>query len=151
MTTAPQWSPVDTDTADLLTLLADDKGDFAVERLAPGTWAGKARAPGYVTEAFSVAIPHRGELRGVRIDLMPVRERVFQIYRDVAWGLLPGPQLWGIWTPREIFDHVRGRRPAGALGALTDFVEETYFSPRVPDEAILADASSRARAAMVER
>jgi hypothetical protein len=97
-----------------------------------------------------VTVPHRGELRGVRIDLLPVREKVFAIYRGVAQPLLPRPELWGVWTPREIFDHVRRKRRAGALGALTDFVEETYFSPRTPEEAIIPSAEASARAARQE-
>jgi hypothetical protein len=138
-------------SSDAAVLVSDEAGRFEVEPLPAGTWRVEVACFGFVTERFEVSIPHRGELRGVRVDLVPVRERVFHIYRDVALGLLPQPALWGVWTPREIFDHVRSRRPAGALGALTDFVEETYFSPRVPDESILPDASARARAAMVER
>jgi hypothetical protein len=137
--------------SDAAVLVSDADGRFGIDALPPGTWRVEVASFGYVTERFEISLPHRGELRGVRIDLLPVRERVFHIYRDVALGLLPSPGLWGVWTPREIFDHVRSRRPAGALGALTDFIEETYFSARVPDEAILPDASARARAAMIER
>jgi hypothetical protein len=41
-----------------------------------GDWSAAVRAHGHVTETFVVSIPHRGELRGVRVDLVPVRERV---------------------------------------------------------------------------
>ena len=64
---------------------------------------------------------------GARIDLLPVRERIFDIYREVAVPLLPEPRLWGVWTPRQIFRHVRSQRPASALSDLTDFVEDSYF------------------------
>ena len=98
---------------DAAVLVSDADGRFEIDALPPGTWRVEVASYGYVTERFEISLPHRGELRGVRIDLLPVRERVFHIYRDVALGLLPSPGLWGVWTPREIFDHVRSRRPAG--------------------------------------
>ncbi|HEX7702773.1 MAG TPA: carboxypeptidase-like regulatory domain-containing protein, partial [Kofleriaceae bacterium] len=86
-------------------------GTFAIEHLGIGEWRAEVAAPGHVTERFGVTIPHRGELRGVRIDLVPVRERVFQLYRRAAEPVLPEPRLWGIWSPRQIVDHVRTKRP----------------------------------------
>ena len=86
---------------------------------------------------FAVSIPHRGELRGVRVDLVPVRERVFQLYRRAAEPVLPEARLWGIWSPRQIVDHVRSKRPSPALAELTDFVEEVYFSSRLAAETVL--------------
>ena len=99
-----------------------------IEKLDTGEWRAEVAAPGHVTEQFSVTIPHRGELRGVRVDLVPVRERVFQLYRRAAEPVLPEARLWGIWSPRQIVDHVRSKRPSPALADLTDFVEEVYFS-----------------------
>jgi len=133
-----------------LVLLTDAAGRFELGPLHAGVWKAHARAAGYVTERFSATVPHRGELRDVRIDLMPVREQVFVIYRGVALRLLPRRELWGVWTPREILDHVRKRRPTGALGELTSFVEEAYFSARIPDEDVLAQAQRRAAAAKAE-
>src|SRR5690606_2079712 len=105
--------------------------------LDAGEWRARVSAQGFVTEAFTLTIPHRGELRDARIDLVPVREKIFAIYREVAEPLLPGADLWGIWTPRQIFDHVRRARPASALSTLTDFVEESFFSQRMPEESLL--------------
>jgi hypothetical protein len=126
-------------------------GSFALDKLALGEWRAEVAAPGHVTERFVVSIPHRGELRGVRIDLVPVRERVFQLYRRAAEPILPEPRLWGIWSPRQVVDHVRAHRPSPALAELTDFVEEVYFSQRVTDEAALPDASERVDLAIRER
>lgn len=126
-------------------------GSFAFEALAPGDWLAEAGAPGHVTETFVVSIPHRGELRGVRVDLVPVRERVFQLYRRAAEPVLPEPRLWGVWSPRQIVDHVRGKRPSPALADLTDFVEDLYFSARVADEAVLPDAADQVDRAIRER
>ncbi len=119
---------------------SDDNGRFVMSDLESGEWQARVSAHGYVTESFGVSIPHRGELRGAHIDLLPVRERVFSMYRGVARSLLPRPGLWGVWTPRQIFHHVRSLRPSPALSELTDFVEETYFSQRTSAESILEHA-----------
>lgn len=140
-------------------LLGDDEqerrtgedGSFAIEKLAVGDWKAEVAAPGHVTERFMVTIPHRGELRGVRIDLVPVRERVFQLYRRAAEPVLPEARLWGIWSPRQIVDHVRSKRPSPELADLTDFVEEVYFSPRLAAETILPGTSERVDRAIRER
>jgi hypothetical protein len=126
-------------------------GSFTIEKLAAGEWRAEVAAPGHVTERFAVTIPHRGELRGVRIDLVPVRERVFQLYRRAAEPVLPESRLWGIWSPRQIVDHVRSKRPSPALADLTDFVEELYFSPRLAAETVLTQASERVDRAIHER
>ena len=126
-------------------------GSFVLAGLVAGEWRAEVVAPGHVTERFGVTIPHRGELRGVRIDLVPVRERVFQLYRRAAEPVLPEPRLWGIWSPRQIVDHVRAKRPSPALVELTDFVEEIYFSPRLAAEAVLPQASERVERAVRER
>jgi hypothetical protein len=126
-------------------------GSFALEGLAMGDWFAEVLAPGHVTEKFVVSIPHRGELRGVRVDLVPVRERVFQLYRRAAEPILPEVRLWGIWSPRQVFDHVRSKRPSPALSELTDFVEEIYFSPRLAEETVLSAASEQVDRAIRER
>ena len=125
-------------------------GSFAIERLDAGEWRAEVAAPGHVTERFGVSIPHRGELRGARIDLVPVRERVFQLYRRAAEPVLPDARLWGIWSPRQIVDHVRAKQPSPALADLTDFVEEVYFSPRLAAETVLPTASDRVERAIRE-
>ena len=128
----------------------DAAGRFELEDLPAGTLAAEVACPGYVTERFPLPVPHRGELREARVDLLPVRERIFTMYREAAEPLLPRPELWGVWTPRQIVDHVRELRPAGALSALTDYVEEKYFSIRVPGEEEIPLAEERVRAARRE-
>jgi len=76
---------------------------------------------------------------------------VFQLYRRAAEPVLPESRLWGVWSPRQILDHVRGKRPAGALLELTDFVEEIYFSPRLAVETVLTEANERVDRAIRER
>ncbi len=128
-----------------------EDGSFVLEKLQPGEWRAEVAAPGHCTEKFGVSIPHRGELRGVRVDLVPVREKVFQLYRRAAEPLLPEARLWGVWSPRQIVDHVRSKRQSPALADLTDFVEEVYFSPRLAPETILATANERVEQAIRER
>jgi hypothetical protein len=111
-------------------------GSFTFDALPMGEWLAEVKAVGHVTETFVVSIPHRGELRGVRVDLVPVRERVFQLYRRAA---------------EPILDHVRSRRPTPALAELTSFVEEVYFSARVAEETVLPLASERVDRAIRER
>jgi hypothetical protein len=127
------------------------EGNFTFEALAVGEWQAEVAAPGHVTETFVVSIPHRGELRGVRVDLVPVRERVFQLYRRAAEPILPEPRLWGVWSPRQIVDHVRSKRPTPALADLTSFVEEIYFSARIAEETVLPAASEQVDRAIRER
>jgi hypothetical protein len=126
-------------------------GSFQIEKLETGEWRAEVTAQGHVTERFTVTVPHRGELRGVRVDLVPVRERVFQLYRRAAEPILPEPRLWGVWSPRQIVDHVRAKRPSPALADLTDFVEEVYFSGRLAAEGVLSEAGERVDRAIGER
>jgi 5-hydroxyisourate hydrolase-like protein (transthyretin family) len=142
---------VEHDTHGERTTTSDAHGGFEISELEPGTWTAHVTRFGYCEERFRVSIPHRGELRGARVDLLPVREKIFAMYREVAEPLLPQPKLWGVWTPRQVFDHVRNSRPAPALSELTDFVEETYFSQRTPDERALLDAAALIDAARDER
>jgi hypothetical protein len=128
-----------------------EDGTFAVEKLPMGELRAEVGAPGHVTEKFSLSVPHRGELRGVRVDLVPVRERVFQLYRRAAEPALPEARLWGIWSPRQIVDHVRAKRPSPVMSELTDFVEEIYFSSRLASESVLPAASERVDRAIRER
>jgi hypothetical protein len=136
---------------DLREAVGDQHGDFAVEDLPPGTLAAVVSAGGHVTVRFELAVPHRGELRGARVDLVEVRERIFSMYRTVAEPLLPSADRWGVWTPRQIVDAVRATRPAPALATLTDYVEEKYFSQRTPDEDELAEAGRQIAAAAGEQ
>lgn len=126
-------------------------GSFSIEKLETGEWRAEVAASGHIAERFAVTVPHRGELRGVRIDLVPVREKVFQLYRRAAEPVLPEARLWGIWSPRQIVDHVRAKRPSPALAELTDFVEEIYFSARLAEETVLPQAEGRVTRALNER
>lgn len=137
-------------------------GAFAVEDLPPADWRVEVVRHAHVTERFTLTIPHRGELRGARVDLMPVRERIFSLYKRAALPLLPDPAMWGVWSPRQVLDHVRrsigagraappGTAPTTEIAALTDFVEEAYFAAEQPGEDRLPDAQARVEAALREQ
>lgn len=126
-------------------------GGFTFEALAAGEWRCDVAMRGHVTERFPLTIPHRGELRGARVDLVPVRERIFSLYKRAALPLLPDPALWGVWSPRQVFDHVRKKKLSAALATLTDFVEASYFAARLPDEDVLPEAMGLVEAALGEQ
>jgi hypothetical protein len=125
-------------------------GIFEVE-LPDGAWKLTVSAPGHLPESVRILVPHRGELRKLRVSLVAIRERVFELYRRAAEPLLPKPDLWGIWTPRQVVDHVRRARRSPALSSLTDLVEEVYFSPRPPVDYAILETEERVAAAVAEQ
>jgi hypothetical protein len=131
------------------TVTTDAEGRFAIDALTAGQNEVTVRALGFITERFLIAVPHRGELRSVRIDVMPVRVRVMEVYRDAVLGLLPDPDRLWVWTPREVLVHTAVKQSdwAAPLSSLTRLVEETYYSGRLRDEVVLDEARRLARAA----
>jgi hypothetical protein len=130
---------------------ADDSGRFELPPLSEGSFTVRVRAHGYVSEQFDIQLPHKGELHGAHVDLMPVREKIFALYRGVARPLLPSAELWGIWTPRQILDHVRRLETGQALAELTDFVEDSFFSQRTPGEELIDVARDKIARVQEER
>jgi hypothetical protein len=123
------------------TVACDARGRFTVENLPPGKCLFTIFAPGYLPVRFERELPHRGELRGVRVNLQPLRAEILAIYKQVTLGFLPELRFAALWTPRELCDHVRksGALPP-SLSALSDLLEEAYYSPRIPGEDALAEA-----------
>jgi 5-hydroxyisourate hydrolase-like protein (transthyretin family) len=122
-------------------LETDLTGRFGVVRLPPGRYRVTVHAAGYLDERFAIGVPHRGELSGARVDLMPVRLRVLDIYREVALALLPTQDLLWVWTPHELLQ----RSDAGpSLAALTRLVEEITYSGRLGDESVITRAEGLA-------
>ncbi|PID38162.1 MAG: hypothetical protein CSB49_07015 [Proteobacteria bacterium] len=124
-------------------LESDAAGAFAVENLGAGPLALEVSCAGYVSERARLELPHRGNLRGLRIDLVPVRVRILELYRQVALDLLPKPRLWARWTPRDLLQHVRrADTTEPALEDLSALLERVYWSDAVAKE----DDLHRARA-----
>jgi hypothetical protein len=135
-------------------LEADRDGRFAVEGLAPGPLALTVDARAFVPEEIARELPHRGELRGLVVRLVPIKERVFAAWRALALPLLPNPAQAATLTPRELLAIARRRfllvGDDGALASLTALVEEACFGPRAPDLAMLAEAERRCASARSE-
>jgi hypothetical protein len=133
----------------VLSLTTDGQGRFASGPLAAGSHQVTVSVAGYVSERFGVQVPHRGTYHGVRVDLVPVRIRLLEIYKQAALPLLPDEGLWGCWTPRELMYH-RGRlsgRRNPPLEQLTLLLEHAYWSPLAVDERHLERARALARQA----
>lgn len=131
----------------VLELFSDAAGRFAIPGLPAGAHRIVVSRPGFVSEAFQVTIPHRGNLHGVRVDLVEVRVRLLEIYREAARPLLPGVQLWARWTPRELARHVGSRagRRNPELEGLTRVLEQAYWSAAPAEEVLLERARELAR------
>lgn len=126
----------------LLELRSGGGGRFKVPGLSSGVHQVRVGMHGYVSERFTVQIPHRGNLHGLRVDLVQVRVRVLEIYRAVALPLLPERDAWACWTPRRLCRHVgsvAGQRQ-WYLERLTDLLEEVYWSPVLADEQLVDHA-----------
>ena len=120
----------------------DERGRFAFEELPAGPLVVEVAAPGYVAEAFSRALPHRGELRGARVRLVPVRARIFDAWRRAATPLYPMGRSGDTMTPRELLAYVEKKRmlPHEPLAALTSLVEAAVWGSHAPSLDDLADA-----------
>jgi len=112
----------------------DEHGRFAFEELPAGELIVSVAAPGYVSEHFTRALPHRGELRGARVRLVPVRARIFDAWRRAAAPLSPAGRAVETMTPRELLAHVERKRlvPHERLAALTALVESAVWGARAP-------------------
>lgn len=126
----------------------DARGRFAVEELPAGPVLVEIAAPGYVGEQFTRTLPHRGELRGARVRLVPVRARIFDAWRRAAAPLYPSPKAAETMTPRELQLFVERRRllPHDRLTQLTNLVESAVWGPHAPSTADLAEAERLASA-----
>ena len=125
--------PVEGATIELRTGL---NGHFRSPALADGTYSVIVTGDGYVSERFTVNLPHRGSLQGIRVDLVQVRVRILEVYRRAAGPLLPRKALWACWTPRELLHHLGRRtgRRSQPLELLTRLLEMSYWGEVIPDE-----------------
>lgn len=126
-------------------LAVDEEGRFSIEGLPAGPLLVEVSAPGFVTERFTRVLPHRGELRGARVLLVPLRARIFDAYLGLAVRLLPRPSLAETFTPRELLAHMERRSLlVEELAELTALVEVACFGPRLPEAALLSRAEALA-------
>ena len=120
-------------------LVVDAAGRFAIE-LPPGAHDFTVSAEGFLDERFTRSVPHRGELRRLRVGLVPIAARILELHREAA-------------RPQEIDDGTEQRTPrelqarsaiagpaADALAQLTTLAEEAWWSPRASSHATLDEA-----------
>ena len=125
----------------------DGVGRFQSSRLPVGQHQALVQVEGYVSETFGFAIPHPGNLDGLRVDLVQVRVRVLELYREAALPLLPKEKYWAHWTPRELLHHLNrkaGRRNR-LLEQLTLLLEGVYWSRGPSGEGLLDRAQDLVR------
>jgi hypothetical protein len=113
-------------------------GRFVVEDLPAGSLVVEVAARGYVPERFERALPHRGELRQVRICLVPLRVRIFDAWRRATARFHPSAQPETM-TPREVCRGVVGHS-SGTLFALTGLVETAVWGAAAPSVEDLDEA-----------
>ena len=94
-------------------------------------------------------LPHRGELRGARIRLVPVRVRIFDAWRRAAAPLQPEKKRPNdtFMTPRELLRYVDSRAilPNEPLHALTALVESAVWAAHAPSHEDLDEAERLAK------
>lgn len=148
------WDPVDRvpvggavvavarDGTPALETVSTASGRFALPELSPGEYRVHVGCAGYVGEVFTIVVPHRGNLHGIRVDLVQVRVRLMEVYRRVALERLPSKELWARWTPRELTRHVGSRagRRSAPLNRLSALLERAYWSAESSDESLVGQA-----------
>lgn len=148
----------------------DANGRFRFTDVPPGTWRLDVQKFGFIRGFLDLSVPHDGRMSHFRVDLVAVPLKIRRLYGSIVEQSV-GEDLWGKLSPREIearLDvlwpelatadrrHVRsavaaklsGQEVSGlsALAALTEVVEESYFSGRTYGE----DAFLFARALALE-
>jgi carboxypeptidase family protein len=108
---------------------ADEDGRIQLS-IPDGRYRATVSAPGYLPLGFDVVVPHRGELRGFRIDLLSVRARALRLWTERAGPFAPPDRLLLV-TPGEL----AALQPALAPAALA--FEEIFYSGRPADESSL--------------
>ena len=130
-----------------LQVKTDGVGKFHTTALPAGVHVVTVSVAGYVSETFRCQIPHRGTLNGLRVDLVQVRVRMLEMYRDAAMPLLPKEEYWGHWTPRDLVHHLsrRAGRRHKVLELLTRMLEESYWGQEPAHERVLDRARDLVR------
>ena len=103
----------------------------------PGRQILLTAALGYFPERLEVTLPHRGELRGLEVQLVSFRLRILDEFRTAAAPRLESPAAFDLHTPREIADG-----GSAELVALAQLVEETSYSTRAAAPEDLARAAT---------
>jgi hypothetical protein len=130
-------------------IAADPGGRFALS-LPPGAVVIEIDAPGYEPARHRATLPHRGEWGAIVIRLRSLRELAWEPLRPVAARLLPSPDLWAVWTGRDLQARARAQAPTvRGLAALVQAIEIACYAPEPPSAGDLEEI--RRAATDVER
>ena len=161
------WDPVDhkpiagaaielrgVDDTRLASKTSSEAGTFAFDDLPGGTLRLRVEKPGYLGQEALLQLPHRGKWRSARIELLPIRVRILELYRERALRYLKQDALWARTTPRELVRSLRqkppGHRvPPSALAhfeVLSSLLERCYWSASPADPQTLQEAHEAATA-----
>ena len=119
--------------------VSDSRGQFTFQELPPGAHLIHCTHDDYDDESFTAVIPHRGEWSQIELRLRPLRECIFDVYKDTCAPLLPTKRAH-VLTPRQTLAHVKQHPLAEKVEEFTDFIEETYFGRTTVDKGHLAKA-----------
>ncbi|MDQ3033441.1 MAG: carboxypeptidase-like regulatory domain-containing protein, partial [Myxococcota bacterium] len=110
----------------------DAHGRFAIS-LAAGTHAIEIASSGYELARHEATVPHRGEWTSIVVRLRSLRDLAWEPLQPIAARLLPTPDLWGVWTARELERAARARHASPiALPSLIASVERAAYAPEPP-------------------
>jgi hypothetical protein len=133
-------------------LQSDHSGRFESPALPHGRVHLRISAPGYVSTEIDLDLPHRGEWSAVQIRLESLRARALAAFRALAFGTLPTPKAWGIWTTREAREWISDRAPGqrSAIRQLTSDVERACYAREQPEPEAVASIERTASTVAVE-
>lgn len=137
---------------------SDAEGRFVLSQLPAGRFTVRVRAPGFLDEEFAASVPHRGDLRGVTVRLMPLRARLFSEWQRVAELFYGDKDELFAKTPHELL--IEAEQPPGKakkkngqpigdlrrLRRLTALVEQGYYSRQLCTQEMLDEATRLAAA-----
>lgn len=124
-------------------------GAFQVHQIRLGRYTLAVHAPGYLGQTLVTQVPHRGELRGIRVQLMPLRACLLSEWRRVAQTHCPDISSLRTRTPADLLAEVSLAPPSAAQGPpldlpslarLTELVNTAYYAPRVCSQEMLEEA-----------
>lgn len=136
---------------------SDADGRFVLSQLRAGRCVLRIAAPGYQAQELVASVPHRGELRGITVRLLPLRVRLFAEWQRVAVAYYGEAGVVQTRTPQDFLQEAQ-RGPAGSAGRagglqtavpahvlpalrrLTTLVEEAYYSSRTCSDAMLQES-----------
>jgi len=139
-------------TAGMTETTAAEDGAFATGPLETGDVVLSFSSPGYEPGTLHARIPHAGELRDLRFHLVPIRQRLAEVYRDAVAAHAPD-RPWGFATPRAIARAAARRlgvawgpgQGVGPLWGLSDLFERGYYGRTEPELSDLRKARELAR------